>query len=123
MNQSFSMHVQKLFILNSVNFIVKWFSDDLLNINFSQILRCPFNGRIKDSCNVWNNIWIISLPFQIHYWDSFLRDTTYLYVGIHFFFFSALQFSDFLSISESWFFHLIVPPPHAPKLGDTHSFI
>ena len=28
---------------------------------------------------------IISLLFQIHYSDSFLKDTTYLYVGIHFF--------------------------------------
>ena len=28
---------------------------------------------------------IISLLFQIHYLDSFLKDTTYLYVGIHFF--------------------------------------
>ena len=42
---------------------------------------------------------IISLPFQIHYWDSFLRDTTYLYVGIHFFFLpsTSLIFSPFLS--------------------------
>ena len=42
---------------------------------------------------------IISLPFQIHYWDSFLRDTTYLYVGIQFFFLpsTSLIFSPFLS--------------------------
>ena len=53
MNQSFRMHVQKLFILNSVNFIMKGFSDDLFNINFSQILRCPpFDGWIKDSYNI-----------------------------------------------------------------------
>lgn len=64
MNQPFSMHIQTLFILNSVNFIMKGFSDDLFNINFSQILRCPFKGWIKDSCNVWNNIWSYFFTFS-----------------------------------------------------------
>lgn len=64
MNQSFSMHIQTLFILNSVNFIMKGFGDDLFSINFSQILRCPFNGWIKDSCNVWNNIWNYFFTFS-----------------------------------------------------------
>lgn len=52
---------------------------------------------------------IISLPFQIHYLDSFLKDTTDLYVGIHFFFLpsTSLIFFPFLGSGFSTSLHLL----------------
>lgn len=76
-----------------MNFIVIGFSDDLFDISFSQIMRCAFNGWIRDSFNVWNNILNYFFTFSKTLFGFFFKGH-HLSVMLEFIF-SAFHISDF----------------------------
>lgn len=95
-----------------MNFIVIGFSDDLFDISFSQIMRCAFNGWIRDSFNVWNNILNYFFTFSKTLFGFFFKGH-HLSVMLEFIFFCFPHLWFFLPLLSSGFYisFFLLPTP------------